>query len=130
MGRRATCLGRADTSCLGRSAVCLGLSTYIAYIPSWPGTSDACLGRSVTCLVRTSCLGRSAASLGLSTCIAYIPSWLGLALPAWEEELTAWEEALPVWDCMAALPAVKILVCKFFPLESKQSHHLYMSAGS
>ena len=58
-----------DQCCLpGGSAVSLGLSTYTPCIPSWLGTSAACLERNANCL--GSCLGKSTASLGLTTCIA------------------------------------------------------------
>ena len=62
-----TCLGRANPSCMGRCAVCLGLSACIACVPSWLGTSASYLGSSTVCLgvnpqpgISASCLGKPA----------------------------------------------------------------------
>ena len=73
----------------GGSTPSLGLSVCIACIPSFLGTSAACLGTVVTCLGRADCLGKSAASLH------YL---LGVVLPIWKGLLTAWEKALSAWN--------------------------------
>ena len=70
-GRPRGCLtGGTSTRFLRGSAVRLGLSACIACIPSWLGTSTACLGRAI-------CLGESDDSLGLSACAACVHHLLG-----------------------------------------------------
>ena len=57
----------------GGGAASLRLSTCIACIPSWLGTSTAHLGRGFTCL------GGSTAGLGLSSCAAHIHPLQGIS---------------------------------------------------